>query len=135
MSIGSAVVPAKAGTRRGGLLGPRFRGGGGTVDIVLAEIGPDHFRVAAHLGGGTVGDLAAVIEHDHVIGDPHHDIHIVLDEQYPDLLFVSHAEQKIVELGRLAGIEAGGDRKSTRLNSSHVEISYAVFCLKKKKKK
>src|SRR5690349_23697893 len=28
----------------------------------------------------------------------------------------------------------GLDRKSTRLNSSHVEISYAVFCLKKKKK-
>src|SRR2546427_3356574 len=32
--------------------------------------------------------------------------------------------------------EAGGvlDRKSTRLNSSHSQISYAVFCLKKKKK-
>src|SRR5690554_7416668 len=29
----------------------------------------------------------------------------------------------------------GIDRKSTRLNSSHVRISYAVFCLKKKKKK
>src|SRR5690348_17912331 len=29
----------------------------------------------------------------------------------------------------------GGDRKSTRLNSSHPSISYAVFCLKKKKKK
>src|SRR5436309_9921211 len=29
----------------------------------------------------------------------------------------------------------GSDRKSTRLNSSHVKISYAVFCLKKKKKK
>src|SRR5687768_17942309 len=29
---------------------------------------------------------------------------------------------------------AGGDRKSTRLNSSHGYISYAVFCLKKKKK-
>src|SRR5690348_18040495 len=28
-----------------------------------------------------------------------------------------------------------GDRKSTRLNSSHPSISYAVFCLKKKKKK
>src|SRR5438034_11433504 len=28
----------------------------------------------------------------------------------------------------------GGDRKSTRLNSSHTVISYAVFCLKKKKK-
>src|SRR5438132_8854732 len=30
--------------------------------------------------------------------------------------------------------EEGGDRKSTRLNSSHTVISYAVFCLKKKKK-
>src|SRR5690349_25050511 len=34
--------------------------------------------------------------------------------------------------GRFDG--EGRDRKSTRLNSSHVEISYAVFCLKKKKK-
>src|SRR5690554_7295259 len=31
--------------------------------------------------------------------------------------------------------QAPQDRKSTRLNSSHVRISYAVFCLKKKKKK
>src|SRR3712207_7376556 len=30
------------------------------------------------------------------------------------------------------GAAAGGDRKSTRLNSSHANISYAVFCLKKK---
>src|SRR5690606_41321618 len=33
------------------------------------------------------------------------------------------------------GMAADQDRKSTRLNSSHVKISYAVFCLKKKKKK
>src|SRR5688572_31092735 len=32
-------------------------------------------------------------------------------------------------------VEAGEDRKSTRLNSSHSQISYAVFCLKKKKNK
>src|SRR5688572_31630639 len=32
-------------------------------------------------------------------------------------------------------LEATPDRKSTRLNSSHSQISYAVFCLKKKKKK
>src|SRR5690349_22041634 len=32
-------------------------------------------------------------------------------------------------------MQSGKDRKSTRLNSSHVEISYAVFCLKKKKTK
>src|SRR3712207_7789915 len=30
-------------------------------------------------------------------------------------------------------VGCGGDRKSTRLNSSHANISYAVFCLKKKK--
>src|SRR6266508_5022606 len=35
----------------------------------------------------------------------------------------------------LASSFGSGDRKSTRLNSSHVAISYAVFCLKKKKKK
>src|SRR5438270_10049765 len=33
------------------------------------------------------------------------------------------------------GVVAKLDRKSTRLNSSHSQISYAVFCLKKKKKK
>src|SRR2546428_4778947 len=36
----------------------------------------------------------------------------------------------------LAGVAAArGDRKSTRLNSSHDQISYAVFCLKKKKRR
>src|SRR5438874_3600011 len=35
-------------------------------------------------------------------------------------------------LQRAAVASLEGDRKSTRLNSSHVEISYAVFCLKKK---
>src|SRR4051794_41325644 len=34
---------------------------------------------------------------------------------------------------RERGAAAGSDRKSTRLNSSHPSISYAVFCLKKKK--
>src|SRR5690348_18452247 len=36
---------------------------------------------------------------------------------------------------RLGRFAPAGDRKSTRLNSSHPSISYAVFCLKKKKKK
>src|SRR6266496_5437983 len=36
---------------------------------------------------------------------------------------------------RVLAVRRPKDRKSTRLNSSHVEISYAVFCLKKKKKK
>src|SRR5690349_24140183 len=37
--------------------------------------------------------------------------------------------------GELVEVSWPEDRKSTRLNSSHVEISYAVFCLKKKKQK
>src|SRR3989454_2158865 len=40
------------------------------------------------------------------------------------------------DVGRVAELTAGPtfqDRKSTRLNSSHLVISYAVFCLKKKK--
>src|SRR3712207_8621829 len=39
------------------------------------------------------------------------------------------------QLGELRQVGlAPGDRKSTRLNSSHANISYAVFCLKKKKR-
>src|SRR3989454_2665504 len=45
----------------------------------------------------------------------------------------SRRKSKIV--GRAALGEESGDRKSTRLNSSHLVISYAVFCLKKKKKR
>src|SRR2546427_13126962 len=41
-------------------------------------------------------------------------------------------EAEVVGIEHVLGI---GDRKSTRLNSSHSQISYAVFCLKKKKKK
>src|SRR5437773_9607807 len=42
----------------------------------------------------------------------------------------------IVEQQTVRGVDAEcADRKSTRLNSSHITISYAVFCLKKKKKK
>src|SRR2546430_4254222 len=37
-----------------------------------------------------------------------------------------------VEMGRRGSLLRWGDRKSTRLNSSHSQISYAVFCLKKK---
>src|SRR2546430_13342655 len=55
-------------------------------------------------------------------------------------LFRSHELERAVrgELGAralapLAVLESAGDRKSTRLNSSHSQISYAVFCLKKKK--
>src|SRR5207244_11625534 len=42
-------------------------------------------------------------------------------------------QESAAMLWALVGSECAGDRKSTRLNSSHQIISYAVFCLKKKK--
>src|SRR2546427_2665540 len=62
--------------------------------------------------------LRAVIArvHHHATGK------LALYIKVPDL----HVTESIV------GVD--GDRKSTRLNSSHSQISYAVFCLKKKKK-
>src|SRR5204862_8023586 len=47
----------------------------------------------------------------------------------------SHARPRCAASPPSGPRATGRDRKSTRLNSSHVEISYAVFCLKKKKKK
>src|SRR2546430_9007798 len=61
----------------------------------------------------------------------------------PCLPFEAHAPLLIdadavlpfsIPLQSLQPIPRRGDRKSTRLNSSHSQISYAVFCLKKKKR-
>src|SRR5256885_8021899 len=41
--------------------------------------------------------------------------------------------RRLCPMNGRAGISVSTDRKSTRLNSSHLVISYAVFCLKKKK--
>src|SRR5205085_8566434 len=45
-----------------------------------------------------------------------------------------HRHGALERQGGAARVISEGDRKSTRLNSSHSQISYAVFCLKKKKK-
>src|SRR2546427_3845968 len=51
--------------------------------------------------------------------------------RYPSALFLSGPSGKILmKIAKAVTV----DRKSTRLNSSHSQISYAVFCLKKKKK-
>src|SRR5256885_13363956 len=48
----------------------------------------------------------------------------------------NRAAMVVIRIGRRRSRHASRiDRKSTRLNSSHLVISYAVFCLKKKKKK
>src|SRR5699024_851484 len=79
--------------------------------------------------------------------DPH--AYNIFKNEYPDLGFeaeVYHHTQLLFDLVREGKLQPKGrieqrltyhdscylDRKSTRLNSSHVSISYAVFCLKKK---
>src|SRR5438477_7730736 len=59
-----------------------------------------------------------------------------LFRSYRDERHLSRRRLPVVEHGlpRLGGQTVLEDRKSTRLNSSHMSISYAVFCLKKKKK-
>src|SRR2546428_5443822 len=47
---------------------------------------------------------------------------------------VSASWKSSTDISSSAATSASSDRKSTRLNSSHDQISYAVFCLKKKKK-
>src|SRR5699024_11795185 len=66
--------------------------------------------------------------------------HAVLDVFETEPLPEDHplwAEEKVTITPHLSGISPNylpRDRKSTRLNSSYVSISYAVFCLKKKKR-
>src|SRR5438874_7241771 len=90
-------------------------------------------KMAPHLLGGETEDGREPAHH--ALGDVEHDglrraargarggrrVHAVLEDVEVEAAQIDAAE--VV------------DRKSTRLNSSHVEISYAVFCLKKKKKK
>src|SRR5205807_4921395 len=45
---------------------------------------------------------------------------------------ISKSPPPSCKISRLCGVRTRGDRKSTLLNSSHLVISYAVFCLKKK---
>src|SRR3712207_8787601 len=75
-------------------------------------------EVAAEHGDAALGDQRRRARTDH-LGVP--------DRGYPE-----RVDQRLAGHGKRRGVEQV-DRKSTRLNSSHANISYAVFCLKKKK--
>src|SRR5690625_5996420 len=87
-------------------------------------------------GGGHVGDVThldtGIVEGDAQGGDGGFEVGPSRDlgDDSPELGVLRGARGQ-----SLPQQEAVADRKSTRLNSSHVAISYAVFCLKKKKKK
>src|SRR3712207_8510186 len=60
--------------------------------------------------------------------------HLRLDQLAPPSDGVDAFGDAALPLEVAHDVAGKGDRKSTRLNSSHANISYAVFCLKKKKK-
>src|SRR2546428_6657553 len=59
------------------------------------------------------------------------ELHMAVKQFQNINLAIKYAPKPVVAAPQ--GMALGGDRKSTRLNSSHDQISYAVFCLKKKK--
>src|SRR5690606_39877692 len=84
----------------------------------------EHLHLPAPTPGGTPGDALASI--DPTTLPP-------VDLQIERVLLGDELLGKWSFRARPSGT-GWGDRKSTRLNSSHVKISYAVFCLKKKTK-
>src|SRR3989338_10753749 len=80
---------------------------------------------------GRLKDISGNIEELTTVRYGSHTYHIIA-VQYPNSLRPDHPT--VLISGGVHGDEPAGvqDRKSTRLNSSHSSISYAVFCLKKK---
>src|SRR5439155_25316736 len=88
---------------------------------ILAAQRPDEDRLPGEVGAGRVQFLPD----QSIVAGGHEERELVIRIGAGDL----------DRPGAGAGAIQIADRKSTRLNSSHVAISYAVFCLKKKKKK
>src|SRR5437870_11146396 len=89
--------------------------------------GEDHVFIRAYVGGVALAEAAAVIGRNGLSRKT-----AAVNKQRREAPATKHSSEGAL----LAGVERRRivDRKSTRLNSSHVAISYAVFCLKKKKK-
>src|SRR5437868_12701782 len=91
-------------------------------------------KVLQRLGsGGILNSVSSVVSQDPEIlgGEP-----VFTGTRVPVKSLFDHLEagDSIEEFLKGFPSNSSIDRKSTRLNSSHVSISYAVFCLKKKKK-
>src|SRR5205085_5893130 len=94
------------------------------LDVVVLVIADGLARAA--LDEGEVDALLAVAQQHQVLARAYGRAQLDLDAEARELRHVA-----LAELG-IGAVVGSGDRKSTRLNSSHSQISYAVFCLKKK---
>src|SRR5699024_11277192 len=113
------------------------------------DLADEYRRLAQQdLADGKLADLRRVMRILDRTGSGHSEV--VIDDDESMALLRALNDVRIVLADRLGlqrdgdfdtvrmlqqiGEQVEGDRKSTRLNSSHVSISYAVFCLKKKKR-
>src|SRR5947209_19043869 len=80
------------------------------------------------MGGGNI--FACIYIYD-ASAEEHGDEHTLPCKQVPHIGGLKEVADTFI--GQDSSVEGIRDRKSTRLNSSHANISYAVFCLKKKK--
>src|SRR5438309_3386713 len=69
----------------------------------------------------------------HILEPNHGTIRVRANDNFTKLRLSHQAALRADRIRKLLPGRRGRDRKSTRLNSSHSSISYAVFCLKKKK--
>src|SRR5205085_8323048 len=105
----------------------------------LRQVRDRHVRIAMHaaIGDGAIVPMVMAFErvvHERVAGDDGEDVadaRVVVDVER----VAGVAARDLVVPAAAREVVLPRDRKSTRLNSSHSQISYAVFCLKKKKKK
>src|SRR5690349_23115799 len=125
--------------------GEAFAGGKGSgagIDFATLETITDELKAVAAtgvqlglvVGGGNIlrGTTASQQGMDRVSADYMGMLATVINAlALQELLEKKGVDTRVMTAIRM---EELADRKSTRLNSSHVEISYAVFCLKKKKK-
>src|SRR5699024_12014672 len=110
--------------------------GGGLAVHAGAVVGlGGHLSVGVEDLDGSAGVLGALRGQQPTVGQRHRDpVMRILGRGLLEHVELAVAERGGIDHGDLPGaVGEDRDRKSTRLNSSHVSISYAVFCLKKKK--
>src|SRR5206468_10303965 len=125
-------------TQRGGRRQRKIAGGESELTGQGPEVLPGEGAAELDIIAGTPGGRGG--QHQHTQDDKRGQRWQELLDDHPHRASSMPAEQTRRPYhnafkSQLAAVKlANGDRKSTRLNSSHDQISYAVFCLKKKKK-
>src|SRR5690625_1235950 len=121
-------------------LNERSRTTHGERDALLDTSRHEVVREVIRVSVGALNADTALAVHGAALGEVAHDRHASVNRrrnnsaQTPDGRVLHDRTARVLTLEEATTVVLTVDRKSTRLNSSHVAISYAVFCLKKKKK-